>query len=125
MDKITILENLLKKADATWARLQSLYPTLREHKTPEVILNNRLYRTAGRAFQEDCVIELASKFLLHSQEFHDTMYHVILPHELAHVADFLVFGESEKKCGHGQKWRDIMLQLGLEPDPFHTMDLTQ
>lgn len=118
-----MLDKLIKKTDIIWTELGRIYPTLQNHKTPDIILNARLWRTAGRAWQEDMVIELGSKFLLHSANYRAIMYGVILPHEIAHIADYIIFGESEKTCGHGEGWRKIMVQLGLEPDPFHRMDI--
>lgn len=48
---------------------------------------------------------------------------VILPHEIAHQADYNLFGLSEKICGHGKNWCKIMLQLGLAPNKYHSMEL--
>ena len=39
------------------------------------------------------------------------------------VDDYDLFGESNKKCGHGDNWKMIMLQLGLKPDKYHPMRL--
>ena len=123
MDKIQILERLYVKADIIWRELGETWPQLREVGTPEILLNGRLWRTAGFAYQEDHVIELGTKFLLHSPKYRAIMYDTILPHELAHVADWLVFGPSELRCGHGEGWRIVMKSLGLRPDPYHNMDL--
>ena len=51
------------------------------------------------------------------------MLRVILTHEIAHQADFNLFGFSEKKCGHGKKWAEIMLELGLPADKYHYLDV--
>ena len=32
-------------------------------------------------------------------------------------------GESEAKCGHGKKWHEILINYGLEPNPFHNMEI--
>lgn len=125
MEKIEILEKLLEKADHVWWRLQTLYPDLRRYKTPTITLNGRFTRTAGIAYQEDQLIQLATKFLLHSPKYRQIMYNEILPHELAHIADYLLFGYCPEKCGHGTKWAEIMVQLGLKPNKFHSMDLTK
>ena len=123
MEKIEILQQLYKRTDIIWQELCHIHPRLAEHRQPEILLNNRLYRTAGRAWQEDGIVELGTKFLLHSNKYRVIMLHTILPHELAHIADYMLWGESEKNCGHGKNWQMLMLQLGLEPDPYHTMDL--
>ena len=121
MEKIDILARLYTKADIIWRELGVHYPKLRAHRVPDVLLNSRLYRTAGRAWQEDQVIELGTKFLLHSPQYRARMYCEILPHELAHCADYLLFGESELACGHGTGWRHLMQKLGLEPKKYHDM----
>lgn len=121
MEKIEILSRLNVKADIVWAELARQYPALRNTKTPDIILNGRLWRTAGRAWQEDGVIELGWKFFIHSPQYRAIMYNVILPHELAHIADYIVYGESELKCGHGNGWREIMIYLGLPPKATHNM----
>lgn len=123
MEKIAILEQCIERADHTWWKLQARYPALKRHRTPDVIFNNRFTRTAGCAWQEDSVIELGYKFFMFSAETRKTMYHIILPHELCHVADFLVFGPSELECGHGKGWADMMGALGLPAAKFHTMDI--
>jgi predicted SprT family Zn-dependent metalloprotease len=51
------------------------------------------------------------------------MFAQILPHEIIHQADFDLFGESEKNCGHGKNWVSLMLQYGLKPDFYHTMEI--
>jgi predicted SprT family Zn-dependent metalloprotease len=51
------------------------------------------------------------------------MMDVILPHEIIHQADFNLFGESEKICGHGEKWCEIMVNYGLPANPYHTMEI--
>jgi predicted SprT family Zn-dependent metalloprotease len=51
------------------------------------------------------------------------MFTIILPHEIAHQADFDLFGESEKFCGHGVKWAEIMLQLGLPANKYHDLKI--
>ena len=87
---------------------------------PKIELNNRLTRTAGRCWQGRNRIELAAKFLA---KFQHEMLTVILPHEIAHQIDFNLFGQSEKRCGHGKNWAKIMVQLGLEPNKYHYLEL--
>ena len=38
---------------------------------------------------------------------------------------YVLFGESDKKCGHGKNWQALMVQYGLNPDPFHNMEITR
>lgn len=123
MEKIAILERCIERADNVWWKLQAKYPMLKRHKTPDILLNGRLWRTAGLAWQEDKALELGLKFFMFSPETRKTMYNVILPHELCHIADFLVYGPSELECGHGVRWAEMMHALGLPADKFHQMNI--
>jgi predicted SprT family Zn-dependent metalloprotease len=122
MDKKTVLQILNRQAGVIWDSLCEMYPDLTKYDCPKIQLNGRLWRTAGKCFQEDNFIELGTKFF-NSAKNRDIMVDVILPHEIIHQADWNLFGESEKICGHGKKWREIMVQYGLEPNPHHTMDI--
>lgn len=118
-----ILADLNAKGSIFWNKLQKIHPKLKRITCPNVTLNNRFTVTAGAAYQNDRRIELATKFIIHSDRYYAIMFNVILPHELAHIADYDLFGESNKKCGHGDNWKMIMLQLGLRPDKYHPMRL--
>jgi predicted SprT family Zn-dependent metalloprotease len=86
-------------------------------------INGRMWRTAGQCFQESRKVSISPKF--YDAGFDARMNQVILPHELIHQADYDLFGQSEKKCGHGKNWSMLMVQYGLEPDKYHTMQITQ
>ena len=51
------------------------------------------------------------------------MLNVILPHEIAHQIDFNLYGFSELKCGHGKKWCETMVKLGLPANKFHSLEI--
>jgi len=122
MDRKKLLQTLNVQASAIWDSLCEMYPDLVKFDCPKISLNGRLYRTAGRCHQETNVIELGTKFF-QTKKNSDTMVDVILPHEIIHQADYNLFGESEKICGHGEKWREIMVNYGLEPNPYHSMEV--
>ena len=118
------LQNLLIAETATiWDSLCEMYPKLCKFNPPVIQLDARLWRTAGMCHQDDNLIRLGYKFFLHSAEYRKQMFTVILPHEIIHQADFDLFGESEKICGHGKKWHEIMVNYGLKPDKYHTMEI--
>lgn len=123
MTKDIILARLNAQGSIIWSKLQIIHPKLKSVGCPSIILNNRFTATAGMAYQYDRRIEMATKFIIHSVEYYNMMFNVILPHELAHIADYDLFGESNKKCGHGDNWKMIMFQLGLNPDKYHPMRL--
>lgn len=103
-----------------WESLSESYPKLIRFNPPKIKLCNRLYRTAGKCYQEENIIHLANKFFVNNSA---EMFRTILPHEIAHQADFDLFGESEKICGHGLQWCKIMVQLGLQANKYHEMTL--
>ena len=106
--------------DRTWDALCESYPKLVRYNPPKIILCNRLTRTAGKSYQEENRIHLANKFFA---KHGANMRLVILPHEIAHQADFNLFGLSEKNCGHGKKWCEIMVKLGLPANKYHSLTI--
>lgn len=123
MDKKTLQTLIDREAAMVWDSLCEIYPALVGFDCPRITLNGRLWRNAGFCDQQKNVIELGYKFFKHSKKYANYMIDVILPHEIIHQADFNLFGESEKICGHGEKWREIMVNYGLDAEPFHTMDI--
>lgn len=106
--------------DNIWLALIESYPKLVRFDAPKIVLCNRLTRTAGKCYQEENRIHLGNKFF---QRNHNAMMLEILPHEIAHQADFNIFGLSEKNCGHGKKWCEIMVKLGLPANKFHSLTI--
>ena len=106
--------------DSIWAGLIESYPKLVRFDAPKIVLCNRLTRTAGKNYQTENRIHLANKFF---QRNHSAMMLEILPHEIAHQADFNIFGLSEKKCGHGKNWAKIMVELGLPANKYHSLEI--
>ena len=103
-----------------WDSYCEIFPALVKFDCPTIKLNNRFTKTAGCNYQQENTIDLGAKFLT---QFKNTMLSVILPHELAHQIDFNLYGESEKKCGHGKNWCIIMVKIGQEPKKYHSMEL--
>ena len=114
------IETLEKVTDHIWAELIESYPKLVRFNAPKIVLNNRFTKTAGCNYQTLNQIDLASKFFARNSV---QMFSSILPHEIAHQADYNLFGDSEKNCGHGVKWCEIMVNYGLDADPYHTMEI--
>ena len=111
---------LNRYAGELWVKYDKIFPGLKKFDCPKIILNNRFTNTAGCNNQTGNTIQLASKFLY---KFQAEMLTVILPHEMAHQIDFNLYGVSEKKCGHGENWRNIMVKLGLPPNKYHSLEL--
>ena len=109
-----------RRTDKIWNDFCESYPKLVWYNPPKIVLCNRLTKTAGKCYQEESVIHLANKFFANNMA---NMIRVILPHELAHAADWNLFGESEKNCGHGKKWAEIMVNYGLAAKKYHSMEL--
>ena len=111
-DLLTILQN---QTNIIWDSLCEMYLPLTAFNPPVIELNGRFYKTAGRCHQEDNVIQLGTKFFEHSIEYRDIMTEIILPYNL--------YGDSEAKCGHGKRWQEIMINYGLEANPYHKMEI--
>jgi predicted SprT family Zn-dependent metalloprotease len=122
MDKKTLLTLLNREAVMVWDSLCEMYPDLTKFDCPKISLNGRFWRTAGQCHQEKNIIELGYKFFNTKQNC-GIMIDTILPHEIIHQADWNLFGDSEKICGHGEKWREIMVNYGLPPEKYHSMDI--
>jgi predicted SprT family Zn-dependent metalloprotease len=103
-----------------WERLSIDNPLLIRYNPPKIVLCNRLTRTAGKCYQTENLIHMANKFFINNA---NEMMTTILPHEIIHQADYNLFGDSEKTCGHGVHWQMLMVQYGLKPDPYHYMEL--
>lgn len=125
MDRTKLQQFLTGQTDRIWLRLGESYPQLLKFDPPKIKLSGRLWRTAGTCYQETNVVELGYKFFLAKPEYYNLMVSVILPHEIIHQADYNLFGESEKKCGHGKNWCAIMRKYGLKPEAYHTMEISR
>ena len=111
---------IARKTEKIWDEFCESYPKLVWFNPPKIVLCNRLYRTAGKSYQTENRIHLANKFFTNNNA---VMFSVILPHELAHQADYNLFGDSEKNCGHGKKWCESMVNYGLPANKYHSMTL--
>ena len=73
----------------------------------------------GRAAGQACYTSLDIKynerlFLENSQKFVDDT----VPHEVAHIIVFQLFGPNV--AGHGKEWKDVMQALGKAPNRYHS-----
>lgn len=109
-----------KKCSITWAFFVARYPKLQSLPCPTVTLNGRFSKTAGCNHSEQRIIELSTKFFI---QFPDNMYNTIIPHEVCHQVDFDLNGWYDRKPHHGKSWQILMVQYGLTPDAYHTMEL--
>ncbi len=125
MDKQALQRTVDLKAAQVWRRLVCMHSELVRFDVPTIKLNGRLYRTAGRCYQDENVVELGTQFFTYKDGWHREMLEVILPHEIIHRADWVLYGKSEKKCGHGKTWQRLMVQYGLEPSPYHNLWITK
>ena len=121
VDRNILTADLNKRAAIIWEALCEIHPRLVKHDVPEVRLNGRMWRCAGQAFLASDYITISPKF--YDAGFSTRMNKIILPHELIHMADWYLFGASEKKCGHGKNWAKIMVELGLPANKYHSLIL--
>jgi len=123
MDRQKLESRLNSKCESIWETLAEMHGKLVRFNPPKIVLDARLWRTAGMSHQEENLIRMGYKFFLHSEAYTKEMYQVILPHEIIHQADFNLFGKSEKICGHGVNWCNLMIQYGLKPNKHHSMEI--
>ena len=113
-----LIQVLEQQVSRTWRELQELYPKLKKYNAPKVKINNRMWRTAGLAHCEIHCVEFSSKFF---NRYEFEMYREIIPHELIHVADFIINGDDPTNFWHGPMWCKMMQEYGLEPNRFHNL----
>jgi hypothetical protein len=123
MDKKALLKHLRHETVVIWDSLCEIYTPLVHYNEPKIELNPYFWRCAGCCVQGENRIQMATKFFLAKTEYFNYMMDVILPHEVIHQADWNLYGESEKICGHGENWQKIMLEYGLPADSYHTMEI--
>jgi len=111
-----LIQVLEQQVSRTWRELQELYPKLKKYNAPKVKINNRMWRTAGLAHCEIHCVEFSSKFF---NRYEFEMYREIIPHELIHVADFIINGDDPTNFWHGPMWCKMMKEYGLPPNRFH------
>ena len=122
MNREFLTHVLQKEAAVIWDSLIELRPTLVRYDPPKIRICGRLWSKAGYCEQEPRVITLGYKFF-RTNKNSLTMFNVILPHEIIHQADFDLYGDSEKPCGHGKQWAKLMLEYGLKADTHHSMEI--
>ena len=83
-----------------------------------VQMNGRLTSTAGRAHLATGLLEFSKKLYAENQEefLADTV-----PHEFAHLAAFVVYGDT----GHGEGWKRVMQELGCVANRCHSYQVTK
>lgn len=97
-----------------WRKAQAFYG-IRIGAMPKVVMNSRLTSTGGRAWLEDYYIDLSCYLMERNPE---TFRTVTIPHELCHLIAFRLYGDK----GHGKPWKKVMVEMGLEPNPYHNME---
>jgi SprT protein len=76
-------------------------------------------KAAGKALLQSNEIKL-NKIL--AQENPETFINEVLPHELAHLITYQIFGRVPP---HGKEWQSVMYKVfNLTPSRTHTMDVT-
>lgn len=71
--------------------------------------------TAGRAWLNQWRIQLNEQLCKENVE---DFINSTVPHEVAHLVAYKVFGDD----GHGKGWKSVMRALGLDPERCHDYD---
>lgn len=114
----TLITDISTRSDIIWRKYNILFPELRVFNKPAIMLNNRIYRTAGRCIVEDNIVELSSRLFINN---YSAMLDIILPHEIAHQIDYNLNGLPNR--WHGKSWQYIMESFGLPADTYHTLEI--
>lgn len=105
-----LVENKIKSLIET---ANKLYQRNFEMPTIKYTLNGRV---SGKAYHIANVVDF-NKILL--TENVDTFIHQTVPHEIAHIIAFKVFGTS----GHDRAWKHVMARFGVEPKRCHSYSI--
>lgn len=111
-----IQKRVIGKTLETLARAKIIWG--REFIKPRVVIETAGKSTAGRATYKENLIQINWHFLLHNEEY---VINQTLPHEIAHLVSWQLWGR--EGAGHGAKWIEVMVKLGLEPSRCHSMNL--
>lgn len=109
---------LLVDCGVAWLKLCALYPALKPEQMPIIQFNGRLTKTGAWVYVTERVIEVSRKLY---QGNEDEYANVLIPHELAHQADFDLYGMPKRGQDHKGTWIEIMQALGLPPDRYHNL----
>lgn len=105
-----------EKLNETFEKSKILYPSLKNWVKPG--WHTRLSGTcAGQADLRNNVLLFNPDIFLRNKEH---FLKIIVPHEVAHLVAFRVFGDT----GHGPDWKRVMVRLGLPPDRCHNYDVS-
>lgn len=107
-------------SDNAWDIMCEHNPKLAKFEKPRIILNNRLWRSAGICYVYERQIHLGTKFF---NAFHERMFKEIIIHELCHQAVADMWGFNPVNGGHCENWKYLMRKWGLFPNRFHDMHI--
>lgn len=107
-------------AENLWLEYCEIFPALVKFDCPTIVINNRFTRTGGVNDSYNNKVELAGKFFANNTK---SMLEITLPHELAHQIDYNLNGWYTRRKHHNKEWCEIMVLIGLIPDPYHYMVL--
>lgn len=75
--------------------------------------------TAGLAYSGKLRIVLNEELFLANQK---DFFEDIIPHETAHIAQYVLYPDEE--VSHGKHWKKLMKSLGLKPSAYHDLDVS-
>lgn len=96
-----------------WQNIRAVFPALPAH-IPAVSINKRLRTTAGLAYCEEYRIALSAELF---SQYIDHFCNDTIPHELAHIAAWILF----KDPGHGKGWKTILAKAKIQTTRCHNM----
>lgn len=106
-----------ERVDFYVERVRMIWPNI-NYQRPTVRYDLR-GTTAGYAYYATNIVKF-NPILLHENT--DDFKTDTIPHEIAHVVSFKLYGLAGK--GHGPNWKHVMRRLGVTPTRCHSLDVT-
>lgn len=117
-----------RRRDILWNKACAIWPKLTKYPVPEIKLNNRLKTTGGRAWyiehntgEMEYLVDLSTELFW---EYTENYISEIIPHEIAHLVDYIVNGIYWKtvKQSHGPLWQAVCIKLrGYTLPQYHKL----
>lgn len=95
-----------------WGRMLRIYPRLHNFHPPEIYIDGRVTKMIAYYYPNTEKILIGSRWI---EKNYDIIVGEVIPHEIAHHVDSLLFCNCTDADPHGPTWQKIMLKYGLNP----------
>ena len=109
--------DIAEQTNKFYSLARSIWPTQLDNWQKPVWNTKLRGTTAGRAYLQTNIFRINPELYVQNRE------HLLLttvPHEIAHLVAYRVFGDR----GHGNGWKTVMRRFGLVPERCHNLDVS-